>query len=76
MIYLNRDIISIDRDRVRENNTLISLYGKKVSHVWWNVFCAYFNDGEIKYLNFVKLCNEVWKQICYFLLLMSLKTKL
>ena len=58
MIYLNQNLFSLDRHRARKICNLFILFekrGKWPSHLYQD----FFNDAELDFKDFTKLCNEV-----------------
>ena len=61
MIYLNQNLLSLDRQSVRENCNLFILFeqrGKVLASIYQD-FCS---NVELSYNDFAKICNKVCKE--------------
>ena len=61
MIYLNQNLFTIDRQRVRENCNLFILFEQRVK-VLISIYQDFFNNVELSYNDFANICNKVWKE--------------
>ena len=61
MIYLNQNLFTIDRQSVRESCNLFILF-KQRGKVLISIFQDFFNNVELSYNIFAKICNKVWKE--------------
>ena len=58
MIYLNQNLFALDRRNVRENCILFILFEQK-GNVLQSIHRDFFNDFELSYEDFSKICNKV-----------------
>ena len=68
MIYLNPNLFSLDRHSVREKWHLFILIehrGKALKSIYQD----FFNDAELDYKDFTKLCNDVWREPYNYLII-------
>ena len=61
MIYPNQNLFSSDRQNVRENFTAIILFQQRCN-VLQSKHRDFFNDFELSYKNFSKICNKLWRE--------------
>ena len=57
MIYLNQNLFSLDRHRAREICNLFILFEKR-GKALTSIYQDFFNDAELDFKDFTKLCNE------------------
>ena len=81
MIYLNQNLFSLDRQRVRENCNLFILFeqrGKVLASIYQdffiNVELSYINV-ELSYNDFANVCNKVWKEPYNYIVIDITKNK-
>ena len=72
MIYLNQNLFSLDRQNVRENCKMFILLQQNVKTLT-SIHQDFFNDAELNFKNFIRLCNELWKELITTLSLIYLK---
>ena len=61
MIYPNKNLFTIDRQSVRENCNLFTLFEQR-GKVFISIYQDFFNNVEISYNFFANICNKVWKE--------------
>ena len=61
MINLNQNLFSLDRQNVRENCTLFILFEHR-GNVLQSIHRDFFNDFELSYKHFSKICNKLWRE--------------
>ena len=61
MIYLNQNLFSLHRQNVRENCTLFILFEHR-GNVLQSIHRDFFNDVELNFEDFSKICNKVRKE--------------
>ena len=74
MIYLNQNLITIDRQSVRENFNLIILFEHR-SKVLISIYQDFFNNVELSYNEFANICNKVWKEPYNYIVIVITKNK-
>ena len=75
MIYLNQNLISFDRQNVRENCNLFFLFQQRCKNLT-SICQAFFNDVELTYKDFINLCNEVWREPYNYIVIVISKNKI
>ena len=61
VIYLNQNLLSLDRQSVRENCNLFILFEQR-DKVLASIYQDFFNNVELSYNDFANICNKVWKE--------------
>ena len=61
MIYLFQNLFTIDRQNVRENCNLFTLFEQR-GKVRTSIYQDFFNNVELSYNDFANICNKVWKE--------------
>ena len=74
MIYLNRNLFSLDRQSVRENCNLFILFEQR-GKVLISIYQYFFNNIELSYIDFANICNKVWKEPYNYIVIDITKNK-
>ena len=76
MIYLNQNLFTIDRESVRQNCTLCILLEQR-GEVLISIYqgSTSFNNVELSYNDFAKICNKVWKEPYNYIVIDITKNK-
>ena len=61
MVYLNQNLFSLDRQSVRENCNIFILFEQR-GNILQTIHRDFFNEYEISYRDFAKICNKVWRE--------------
>ena len=61
MIHLNQNLLTIDRQNVRENCNLFSLFEQR-GKVLISIYQDFFNNVELSYNEFANIFKKVWKE--------------
>ena len=61
MIYLNQNLISLDRQNVRGNFNLLILFEQR-GKVLASIYQDFFKNVELSYNDFANICNKLWKE--------------
>ena len=61
IIYLNQNIFTIDRQSVRENCNLFSLF-EEGGKVLVSIYQDFFNNVELSYNDFANIYSKVWNE--------------
>ena len=74
MIYLNQNLLTIDRQSVRENCNLFISFEQR-GKVLVSKYQDFFNNVELSYNDFANICNEVWKEPYNYIVIDITKNK-
>ena len=74
MIYLNQNLFTIDRQSVRENCNLFILFEQR-GKVLISIYQDFFNNVELSCNDFAKICNNLWKEPCNYIVIDITKNK-
>ena len=74
MIYLNQNLFSLDGQSVRENCNLFILFEQR-GKVLASIYQDFFNNVELSYNDFAKICNKVWKEPYNYIVIDITKNK-
>ena len=74
MIYLNRNLFSLDRQSVRENCNLFNLFEQR-GKVLASIYQDFFNNVELSYNDFANICNKVWREPYNYIVIEITKNK-
>ena len=61
LIYINQNLVFLDRQSVRENCNLFILIEQR-GKVPISIYQDFFNNVELSYNDFASVCNRVWKE--------------
>ena len=61
MVHLNQNIFSLDRQITRESCNICILF-EQSGNVLQSEHSDFFNENEIGYKDFAKMCNKVWRE--------------
>ena len=75
MICLNQNLFSLDRQSVRENCNLFTLFEQKRGKVLASIYQDFFNNVELSYNDFANICNKVWKEPYNYIVIDITKNK-
>ena len=74
MIYLNQSLFTIDRQSVRENCNLFTLFEQR-GKVLISLYQNFFSNVELSYNDFAIICNKVWKEPYNYIVIDITKNK-
>ena len=74
MIYLNQNLFTIDRQSEREYFNLFILF-KQRGKALISIYQDFFNNVELSYNDFAKICNKVWKEPYNYIVIDKTKNK-
>ena len=74
MIYLNQNLFSLDRQSVRENCNLFTLFEQR-GKVLASIYQDFFNNVELSCNDFANICNKVWKESYNYIVIDITKNK-
>ena len=74
MIYLNQNLFSLDRQSVRENCILFISFEQR-GKVIASIYQDFFNNVELSYKDFAKICKKVWKEPYNYIVIDITKNK-
>ena len=74
MIYLNQNLFTIDRQSVRENCNLFILVEQR-GKVLISIYQDFLNNVKFSYNDFANICNKVWKEPCFYIVVDITKNK-
>ena len=74
MIYLNQNLLSLDRHSARENCNLFILFEQR-GKVLISIYQDFFNNIELSYNDFANICNKVWKEPYNYIVIDITKNK-
>ena len=61
MIYRHQNLLTIDRQSVRENCNQFILFEQR-GKVLISIYQDFFNNVQLSYKDFANICNKVWKE--------------
>ena len=74
VIYLNQNLFSLDRQIVRENCNLFTLFEQR-GKVLASMYQDFLNNIELSYNDFANICNKVWKEPYNYIVIDITKNK-
>ena len=74
MMYLNQNLFTIDKQKVRENCNLFILFEQR-GKVLISIYQDFFNNVELSYNDFANICNKVWKEPYNYIVIDITKNK-